>query len=116
MMTGVNKGSRIAVAGILCILVSCAGEVQPRVEAGLDSCDYCGMIIDQVNQACGYVLDRQFAPERPDKAWVADITYLPTAEGWLYLAVVLDLYSRRIVGWSLEPSQGTGMANTSRGP
>ncbi len=60
MMTGVNKGSRITVAGILCILVSCAGEVQPRVEAGLDSCDYCGMIIDQVNQACGYVLDRQF--------------------------------------------------------
>jgi transposase InsO family protein len=50
------------------------------------------------------VLDRQFTPERPDKAWVADITYLPTAEGWLYLAVVLDLYSRRIVGYSVQSS------------
>jgi len=49
------------------------------------------------------LLDRQFMPERPDKAWVADITYLPTAEGWLYLAIILDLYSRRVIGWSLEP-------------
>jgi len=50
------------------------------------------------------VLDRQFAPERPGAVWTADITYLPTAEGWLYLAVVIDLYSRRVVGWSARPS------------
>jgi len=41
-------------------------------------------------------------PDRPDQAWVADITYLPTRQGWLYLAAVMDLYSRKIVGWSLH--------------
>jgi putative transposase len=46
------------------------------------------------------VLDREFYPDRPDAAWAADITYVPTAEGWLYLAVVLDLFSRRVVGWA----------------
>jgi transposase InsO family protein len=48
----------------------------------------------------GNILDRQFYPDRPDAAWAADITYIPTAEGWLYLAVVLDLFSRRVVGWA----------------
>jgi transposase InsO family protein len=47
------------------------------------------------------VLDRQFEPKEPDEKWVADITYIPTREGWLYLAVVEDLYSRRVVGWSM---------------
>ena len=47
------------------------------------------------------LLDRQFDPESPNEAWVADITYIPTREGWLYLAAVEDLYSRRVVGWSL---------------
>jgi len=46
-------------------------------------------------------LDRQFDVEGPDRAWGADITYLWTAEGWLYLAVVIDLFSRRVVGWAL---------------
>lgn len=46
------------------------------------------------------VLDRQFYPERPDTVWVGDITDIPTAEGWLYLAVVLDLYSRRVIVWA----------------
>jgi putative transposase len=43
-------------------------------------------------------LQRQFTVEQPDQAWVTDITYLRTAEGWLYLAVVLDLYSRAVIG------------------
>lgn len=47
------------------------------------------------------VLDRQFEPESADRAWVADITYIPTREDWLYLAAVEDLYSRKTVGWSL---------------
>ena len=47
------------------------------------------------------VLDRRFEPEAPNRAWAADITYLATGEGWLYLAAVEDLYSRRIVGWSM---------------
>lgn len=48
------------------------------------------------------VLDRQFQADAPNQKWVADFTYLWTAEGWLYVAVVLDLYSRRVVGWSMQ--------------
>ena len=50
----------------------------------------------------GNVLDREFQATAPNRKWVADFTYIDTAEGWLYLAVVLDLYSRRIVGWSMK--------------
>jgi transposase InsO family protein len=48
------------------------------------------------------VLNRQFEPEAANQAWTADITYVATTEGWLYLAVVEDLYSRKIVGWSMS--------------
>jgi putative transposase len=48
------------------------------------------------------VLDRQFRADGPNQKWVADFTYIWTAEGWLYVAVVLDLYSRRVVGWSMQ--------------
>ena len=48
------------------------------------------------------LLDRQFSVTEPDKAWVGDITYIPTDEGWLFLAVVVDLFSRQIVGWSMD--------------
>jgi putative transposase len=47
------------------------------------------------------VLDRQFEPAEPNASWCADITYIPTREGWLYLAVVEDLFSRMVVGWSM---------------
>ncbi|WP_183658027.1 IS3 family transposase [Brucella daejeonensis] len=50
------------------------------------------------------VLDRQFAADRPNQKWVADFTYLWTAEGWLYVAAVIDLFSRRVVGWSMNTS------------
>lgn len=49
-------------------------------------------------------LKRQFTVDTPDRSWVTDITYVRTWQGWLYLAVVMDLYSRRIVGWSMKPS------------
>jgi putative transposase len=49
------------------------------------------------------IIDQRFEGWRPDQAWVADITYLWTDEGWLYLAGVLDLATRRLVGWSLAP-------------
>jgi putative transposase len=49
-------------------------------------------------------LQRGFNVHRPNQAWVTDITYVRTWEGWLYLAVVMDLYSRRIVGWSTKPT------------
>ena len=48
------------------------------------------------------VLARQFAQEAPDVVWVTDITYIPTGEGWLYLAVILDLCSRFVVGWAMS--------------
>ena len=48
------------------------------------------------------VLNRQFAPQEPNQAWGTDITYLWTQEGWVYLAVVIDLYSRRVVGWAMD--------------
>lgn len=47
-------------------------------------------------------LNRHFSAQRPDEKWVADITYIDTAEGWLYLALVLDVFSRKIVGWAME--------------
>jgi len=49
-------------------------------------------------------LERQFTVERPDRAWVTDITYVRTWQGWLYLAVVIDLYSRKVIGWSMQPT------------
>jgi putative transposase len=48
------------------------------------------------------VLDRKFEQPAPDRAWAADITFVPTQQGWLYLAVVLDLCSRRVVGWAAD--------------
>lgn len=48
------------------------------------------------------VLNRNFNADIPNEKWVADVTYIPTREGWLYLATVLDLYSRKIVGWSMS--------------
>jgi transposase InsO family protein len=50
------------------------------------------------------VLNREFTVTEPNKKWVTDITYVPTAQGWLYLAVILDLYSRAVVGWSMSAS------------
>ena len=71
------------------------------------------------------VLNRNFSPEKigaPNRWWAGDITYIPTAEGWLYLAVVLDLYSRRVIGWSMARSleatfvvDALRMAVTNRG-
>lgn len=53
------------------------------------------------------LVDRNFTAERPDQLWVADITFIPTAAGFLYLAVVLDAWSRRIVGWAMETHLST---------
>lgn len=49
------------------------------------------------------VLDRNFTPSAPNQTWTADLTYIWTTEGWLYLAIVLDLFNREIVGWSIKP-------------
>ena len=48
------------------------------------------------------LLDQNFVTDRPDQVWLADITYIPTGEGWLYLAVILDLFTRKVVGWAMR--------------
>lgn len=52
-------------------------------------------------------LDRQFDVHRPNLAWAGDITYIPTRHGWLYLAVVIDLFARRVIGWAFSDSPDT---------
>ena len=55
------------------------------------------------------VLDRDFQADRPNQKWLADFTYIWTAEGWLYVAAVLDLFSRRIVGWSMKAERDASL-------
>lgn len=57
------------------------------------------------------LLERQFAVNQPDKYWVGDITYIPTKEGWLYLATVIDLYSRQVIGWSMADHMKARLVN-----
>jgi putative transposase len=62
---------------------------------------------DPTKQPAPNVLNRDFRAAEPNRKWATDITYLPTATGWVYLAVVMDLFSRKIVGWSLGASLAT---------
>lgn len=57
------------------------------------------------------LLQRDFSPALPDQSYVGDITYIPTQEGWLYLAVVLDLFSRQVVGWSMNERMKASLVN-----
>jgi putative transposase len=57
---------------------------------------------NKTHQAAPNLLNRDFSAERPNQKWLGDITYIPTLEGWLYLAAILDLFSRRIVGWAMS--------------
>ena len=77
---------------------------------------------DHKHSASPNLVNRQFQPEAPNKVWASDLTYVATAEGWLYLCVILDLYSRRVIGWATSKSLGTTsvlkalwMAITGRG-
>jgi transposase InsO family protein len=55
------------------------------------------------------LLARDFTPEAPDRVWSSDITYIATDEGWLYLAAVIALFSRQVVGWSMQPHMQTSL-------
>lgn len=57
------------------------------------------------------LLNRDFNAQRPDQKYVGDITYIHTKEGWLYLAIVIDLYSRKVVGWSMDKSMTKDLVN-----
>ena len=61
-------------------------------------------------QAAPHLLQRVFEAKRPNACWLRDITYIPTREGWLYLAAILDVYSRAIVGWSMSRNLDTRLA------
>jgi putative transposase len=65
---------------------------------------------DSCEQAAPNLLNRDFNASKPNQKWVADMTYIPTKQGWLYVSCVMDLFSRYIVGWSMRPDL------TSRGP
>ncbi len=66
---------------------------------------------DPTKQPAENRLDRNFTAAAPNRKWVTDITYLPTARGWVYLAVVLDLFGRKVVGWSIGNSLATGLVS-----
>ena len=57
------------------------------------------------------MLNRQFNVIAPDTYWIGDITYIPTKKGWLYLATVIDLYSRQIIGWSMADNMRSKLVN-----
>jgi putative transposase len=57
------------------------------------------------------LLQRDFSPARPDQVWTTDITYIWTDEGWLFLTVILDLFSRQVVGWSMQPHMRTELVS-----
>ena len=75
------------------------------------------------NEIAPNLLDRDFYALNPDEKYVGDITYIQTTQGWLYLATVIDLYSRKVVGWSIDENMKTSlivdaleMAITTRNP
>jgi len=59
------------------------------------------------------ILGREFSPANPNEVWTSDLTYIPTKEGWLFLAVVIDLFSRQVVGWSMSDRMTTEMVLSS---
>jgi putative transposase len=65
---------------------------------------------NHANPIAPNVLARDFEPTSPNRVWAGDVTYIATAEGWSYLAVLLDLYSRRVVGWAMSASNDTALA------
>lgn len=66
--------------------------------------------VDPSKKPAENLLDQVFSAEAPDRKWVTDITYLATTKGWVYLACVLDLFSRKIVGWAISDSLATPLA------
>lgn len=65
------------------------------------------------NPVAPNILDRKFTVNKPNKVWVSDITYIKTMKGWLYLCVIIDLYSRKIVGYSMNKRIDTGIVITA---
>ena len=75
---------------------------QQALRRGRDGVAYRRLGERQAGAVASNVLDRSFEAPAPNRKWIADFTYIWTAEGWLYVAAVLDLFSRRVVGWSMS--------------
>ena len=69
--------------------------------------------VDPSKRPAANLLDREFTATAPNRKWVTDITYLPTAAGWVYLAAVVDLFSRKVVGWSVSQSLATELVQAA---
>ena len=69
-----------------------------------------GSYMGEISPAPDNILNRDFSATEPNQSWAGDITYLPTCEGWLYLAALLDLFSRRVVGWNIDSSMHSELA------
>lgn len=65
---------------------------------------------NHTNPIAPNIVARRFTPDSPNEVWAGDVTYIATREGWAYLAVLLDLYSRRVVGWAISESNDTSLA------
>lgn len=70
-------------------------------------------VSDPSKMAAPNVLNQSFKADAPNRKWVTDITYLPTTAGWVYLAVVLDLFSRKVVGWAISESLATPLVSSA---
>jgi transposase InsO family protein len=75
----------------------------------------CKKLLDIYNNlpVADNLLNRDFTARRPNEKWVTDITYIQTEEGWLYLAGVLDLYGRRLIGWAMDSRMKTELVSTA---
>lgn len=69
--------------------------------------------VDPSHEPAPNTLDRDFTASEPNRKWVTDITYLATATGWVYLAVVMDLFSRKVVGWAISASLATELVSAA---
>lgn len=81
---------------------ACLHPETPRVRLVTTDSDHDSPIADNV-------IDRDFTATAPNQKWVTDITYIRTDEGWLYLSAILDLYSRKVVGWAMDPTMETSL-------
>lgn len=70
-------------------------------------------VVDPAKRPAENILNQDFSADAPNRKWVTDITYLPTQSGWVYLAVVLDLFSRKVVGWSIADNLATTLVSTA---
>src|SRR5829696_7764542 len=70
-------------------------------------------IVDRTARAAEDRVGRDFNPAAPDVTWAGDITYIPTGEGWLFLATVIDLFSRRVIGWGVADHLRTPLVSAA---